>query len=233
MKSYRAVPDSILAGVEGCWRNSFELLRGADLLLHGGRFPPALSLAVLALEEIGKMVHIDSLVFAKEGDERDEAFQRVFRSHPRKLEALRGFPDFLAYLATFKPKWAEDHTYVQQLRSVEVEFHRQLANVKALLRLTVLSDLDQWKQRGFYTGLNPKGNAEAPSDAIDEVKARTVVAFSGMIVEGVDWIFAMNFERYRSFVLGARGAVSDEERLEMRRFLHDLLKLDGGEGGQP
>ncbi|HXF81420.1 MAG TPA: AbiV family abortive infection protein [bacterium] len=221
-----------MAGISNCRRNSFALLRGADILLRNGHFPAALSLAVLALEEIGKMMHIDSLVFAKAGDERDAAFQAAFRSHPKKLEAINGFPYFLAYLATFKPKWAEDNVYVQQLRSVEIAFREQLTNVMKLLGLRSLSDFDGWKQRGFYTSLNPNGVTEGPSDAIDDAKARPVVAFSGLVVESMDWIFELNFERYKAFVLQARGVVSDEKLLEIRRFLQDWLMIDAKNSNQ-
>lgn len=47
-----------------------SLARSAERLLNEGDHALALSVAVLALEEIGKALLIDGLIFAKAGDEK-------------------------------------------------------------------------------------------------------------------------------------------------------------------
>lgn len=61
-------------------------------LQHMCALGPALSLAVLALEELAKLHAIDGLLFAKKDDHKVEIFKKSLRSHSENLLFWNGWP---------------------------------------------------------------------------------------------------------------------------------------------
>jgi AbiV family abortive infection protein len=72
----------------------------ASALANLNHTAQATSLAVLALEEVGKMKLLDGLLFARTGDERYKKYKQSHLNHRTKLDALELYPLFLHYLTT-------------------------------------------------------------------------------------------------------------------------------------
>ena len=99
-RRYRNNLDFVEAGLCACWRNANELVAASKNLIDRGQHAPALSLSVLALEELGKMCAIDGLVFARSNDDKAQRFDKSLRGHDVKLAALQLLPLFISALLT-------------------------------------------------------------------------------------------------------------------------------------
>jgi AbiV family abortive infection protein len=115
--------------------------------LHG----PATSLAVLALEEVGKMILLDGLLFAKTGDERHEHFTKGHLAHRSKLRSLEIYPVFLVYLRTMDPRRAEC-AFRQATVVALTDLKKKRERIGDVFGAKFpLMDLDALKQKGFYS----------------------------------------------------------------------------------
>jgi AbiV family abortive infection protein len=54
-RTYRSALDMVHSGYLACWRNASDLVKASKLLIDANLHAPALSLAILALEELGKL----------------------------------------------------------------------------------------------------------------------------------------------------------------------------------
>src|SRR6266851_5564071 len=73
-RKYRNSLEFIERGFQACWHNAQDLVLASKKLIDGELHAPALSLAVLALEELAKLCAIDGLLFARHDDHKSEAF---------------------------------------------------------------------------------------------------------------------------------------------------------------
>ena len=64
-----------------------DLVNVADELLKIGAIGQSTAIATIALEECGKAFLLDSLLFAKPRDGREQGFRKESLSHKRKLHA--------------------------------------------------------------------------------------------------------------------------------------------------
>jgi AbiV family abortive infection protein len=141
----------IAEGMNAAAKNARRLSEDAAILLAAGRFPTAGSVAVLAIEEAGKVSILRALALAASDAEAAEAW-KDYRSHTRKNVAWL-LPELAAAgarkLDDLRPLFDEtsDHPFV----------------------------LDQIKQLGFYTDCLGKAHWAIPSDTIDEGLARILV----------------------------------------------------------
>jgi len=141
----------IAAGMNAAAKNARRLSEDAATLLAAGRFPTAASIAILAIEEAGKISILRTLALATSDAEAAEAW-KDYRSHTRKNVAWL-LPQLVAAdarkLDDLRPLFDEtsDHPFV----------------------------LDQIKQLGFYTDCLGKAHWAIPSDIIDEGLARMLV----------------------------------------------------------
>lgn len=148
----------IAAGMNAAASNAKRLLGDAKILLKSNRFPTAASLAVLAIEEAGKVSILRGLSVAKDAKEIRSRW-RDYRSHTKKNVAWI-LPDLVAQgarsLDALKPIFHEesDHPYV----------------------------LEQVKQLGFYTDCLGKAHWSIPDEVIDEQLARMLVATAEIFV---------------------------------------------------
>src|SRR6266566_7629149 len=102
-RRYRNSLDFVAGGFRACWRNANDLLAASKNLIEQGLHAPGLSLAVLALEEIGKMCAIDGLLFAQSDDHKAQRFGKSQRDHDTKLAALSILPLFISNLSHVDP----------------------------------------------------------------------------------------------------------------------------------
>src|SRR5438105_12087331 len=99
-RPYRNNLEFVEEGFSACWKNSTDLVNAAKVLLDSGFHGHALSLSVLALEELGKLFCIDGLLFARGEDHKGEAYVKSLKSHSLKLSALSLLPLLLQRIAS-------------------------------------------------------------------------------------------------------------------------------------
>lgn len=151
-------PAEIATGMNAAAANARRLYEDAKLLLGKSRFPAALSLAVLSIEESGKIPILRSLALARDQKELSETW-REYRSHTRK-NTLWLLPQMFAQgarrLGDFRPLVEEgvEHPFL----------------------------LDNLKQLGFYTDCLGKRHWAIPHEVIDEDLARQIVRIAEFLL---------------------------------------------------
>lgn len=156
LHSYRGMlsPAQVAAGMNAAQQNARRLARDAATLLEGGSFATAASLAILSIEEAGKVSILRTLALAKSDKEAAETWNG-YRSHTRKNVAWL-LPQLAAEgarkLDDFRPLFDNDaeHPFI----------------------------LDQLKQVGFYTDCLGSAHWSIPSEVIDESLARMLFGIS-------------------------------------------------------
>jgi AbiV family abortive infection protein len=143
--------DQVAAGINAAMQNAKRLAEDASLLFEAGRFPSSASLAILSIEESGKVSILRSLALAKTDEDIADAW-RDYRSHTKKNVSWL-LPKLMEQgarkLDDFKTLFEEssDHPYV----------------------------LDQLKQIGFYTDCLDRAHWSMPQEVIDESLAKMLV----------------------------------------------------------
>ncbi|MDA8125568.1 MAG: AbiV family abortive infection protein [Deltaproteobacteria bacterium] len=151
--------DQIAEGINAAKKNAKRLFEDANLLLEAGRFPSAAALAILSIEEAGKVSILRELALAKTTGDVNEAWNH-YRSHTKK-NATWLLPQFAQQgarkLEDFKALFDEssDHPYI----------------------------LDQVKQIAFYTDCLGKAHWSLPQDVIDESLAKTLTQIASIFAK--------------------------------------------------
>lgn len=148
----------IAEGMNAAVANAAHLFRDAELLLSHGSFATALSLAILAIEEAGKITILRGMALANTTEEVLKSW-RAYRSHRQKNVAWM-FHSIVAQggrqLDDFRPMFDESSD------------HPALA--------------DQIKQVGLYTDCLGKRHWSVPEEVINEQLARSFVASAEAIL---------------------------------------------------
>lgn len=221
---YRSPVEIIAEGVEACWLNALDLQSAAEHLKDRGQHAIALSLCVLALEEVGKIYLLDGLLFARPGDERSKLFERGFRSHEKKLLLLNMFPILLLYFSRFNPHFRSEPELQQKLdTTVQLYKEERQALAPWLGSESSLTALDMWKQHGFYTHFNETGRVVRPTEITEEFSA-AVFRFTSRIVDGVNFVLKDGIKSYKEWVLSQRENMSFEEVLRIRGIVQQILE---------
>jgi AbiV family abortive infection protein len=151
-------PSQIAEGMNAAAANAKRLQEDAKTLLDAKRYPTALSLAVLSIEESGKLSILRGLALARDQDDLKQAW-REYRSHTRK-NVMWLFLDLFKHgarrLGDFRSLFAEDseHAHI----------------------------LDNVKQLGFYTDCLGKAHWSLPVDVIDADLSRAVVEIAKLLL---------------------------------------------------
>lgn len=156
LDSYRGQlsPEQITEGMNVARRNALRLLEDAKILLNSGRYPTALSLAILSIEESGKATILRGLAIAK-GDASLKNSWKKYRTHTAKNVAW-----ILPQLAADGAKTLDDLSPIYDRNSS----HPYM--------------LDQLKQVGFYTDCLGEAHWSEPSDVIEEDLANLMVSIA-------------------------------------------------------
>jgi AbiV family abortive infection protein len=159
LKQYRGrlTPSEIATGMNAAARNARRLLSDAELLLSKERYPLAASIAILAIEEAGKISILRGLSTAPDDATVKESW-RAYRSHQAKNVAWI-IADLASKGATtlrdLKPIYDgnSDHPFL----------------------------LDALKQIGFYTDCCGDRHWSEPHEIIDDAFARTIVMTASIL----------------------------------------------------
>lgn len=155
----RLTPTQISEGMNAASENANRLVADAFVLLGARRLPSALALAILAIEEAGKVSILRRLAVAMSDAEYAGAWKE-YRSHTSK-NAMWAFPSLFAagarMLEDFRPLFSPDaeHPYI----------------------------LDQLKQVALYTDCLGEAHWSIPHEVIDESLARSVADIAKVLVD--------------------------------------------------
>lgn len=141
----------VAEGIRAADANAVRLAKDAKLLVEAGSFPTAASVAILAIEEAGK-VSILRLISLARSEAEANAGWKEYRSHTRKNVA-----------------WL--------LPQLAAQGARQLDDLRPLFKEGAEHPylLDQLKQLGFYTDCLGKAHWSLPADAISKELAESLV----------------------------------------------------------
>jgi AbiV family abortive infection protein len=217
-------PEQIAEGMNAAIKNAVRLAEDANLLLERERFPSAASLAILAIEEAGKVPILRMLALSKDDKEIAKCW-REYRSHTKKNVAWL-LPQLVSEgarcLEDFRPLYAEDaeHPFL----------------------------LDQVKQISFYTDCLGEAHWSIPHDVIDESIARMLVQFARIFSKRSRDVTPKEIELWvkhmepvwRRDIDGMKRAVMDwhEDMRELGLASYDYSEVEdfiygAGEGGFP
>ena len=155
----RLSPELIAEGMNAASGNAARLVEDADLLLGRERFPSAASLAILAIEEAGKIPIMRMMSVVQDDPKALKECWRNYRPHTKKNVSWQ-LPQLVTEgaprLEDFYPLFDEDadHPF----------------------------SIDHVKQIGFYTDCLGNANWSSPPDAIDKDLADTLVQIARLLV---------------------------------------------------
>lgn len=150
-------PSQIAIGMNAAGRNARRLADDAKLLLENGRFPTAVSIAALSVEEAGKVSVLRGLALAPDQAVRKRAWKH-YRSHRSK-----------------NPAWILPDLVAKGARSLDaLRLAADATGTHTLL-------LDQVKQLGLYTDCLGPRNWTEPKTVIDEALAKQLVSIAGLL----------------------------------------------------
>jgi AbiV family abortive infection protein len=152
----RLTPAQIAEGINAARRTARQLAADARLLFDHGRFATAASVAILAIEEAGKVSILRGFSIAK--DDELKTGWKHYRSHTEK-NRMTAVLDYIRQganrLADFRGMFAKDAEHTQLFENV--------------------------KQLGFYSDCLGNVNWSEPSNVVDEPLSRFLV----MLAEAV------------------------------------------------
>jgi len=222
--TYENPIEFIADGVEACWLNAVDLVESAKQMKEQGRNGLAVSLCVLALEEIGKLYMVDGLLFAKPGDERSDLYEKGFLSHAFKLKVLDLFPIMLQYLWAFDPRYLCEERFRVTLAIVVDQYkHDRMALAPWLGTACDLVQLNRWKQKGFYVHVDEKNLLVRPSE-VDEKLAATLLQLAIRIVDAVNFVMKENIGQYRERMGELRQKLTDAQQDEIRKQAQRIVE---------
>lgn len=151
-------PAAVAQGINAANSNARRLVKDAKLLLEAHRYPTAAAMAILAIEESGKISILRGLCVAHDSKELTREW-RNYRSHTKK-NASWILPQLLAAGA-------------RQLEDMRPMFDERSDHPDVL---------DQLKQLAFYTDCLGKGHWSEPSTAIQSGLARALVKTAEILI---------------------------------------------------
>lgn len=217
-RKYRNSLDFVESGFRACWSNAQDLVVASQKLIDSGLHAPALSLAVLALEELAKLSAIDGLLFARHDDHKAATFTKSGRSHSAKLTVLELFPLLLGNLSRTDPRYGKEQKYNLAL-AISLRQLKENGNaVMARLQEAGFLGLDSWKQQGFYVSALDR-RFIAPCDAIEPSFAKAVHHLAWRATTTLDFVLkGGNLERYIENARSVRAALTEEQHQELERL---------------
>jgi AbiV family abortive infection protein len=159
LKQYTGPLDAkqIAEGMRAAIKNAQRLFRDAETLVGLGRYPTATALAILCLEETGKVRLLRSFAWSRDEDDLDGHW-RDFRKHTAKtVDAARwAFPGNLVEIAA---EWRARGTPMTQefLERASRRLASNLANSKHLPHR-----FEKAKQLAFYVDCLTDGDTAGP-----------------------------------------------------------------------
>jgi AbiV family abortive infection protein len=224
-RNYRSDLDFVASGFRACWQNAKDLLTASQRLMDGGLPAPALSLSVLALEELGKLIAIDGLLYATQDDYKSERFDKSLTRHKPKLTDIAVLRHLLRSLARADPRYGKEEQFGDALRYAFRDLKGAENAVLREMKDRSLLGLDRLKQRGFYAEIAGKeARFITPSGAISPSLATAVHHLAWRAVTTLDFVLkGGNLERYLDRARSVRAALTEKQHQEFERQARELI----------
>jgi AbiV family abortive infection protein len=217
-RKYRNKLEFVEDAFRACCINANDLVASAKLLLDNGYHGLALSVSVLALEELGKLFCIDGLLFARSDDHKAEAYVKALKSHTTKLSSLTLLPYLLGNIAGVDPRIKSEATFAQAV-VIAIKDLQERGNVLfLLLPNSSFHDLDNLKQQGFYA--QPYNNVfKSPRCAINKDTSEVVYSLAWRATTTLDFLLKDgNLNRYIEAARLVRGKMTEEQHQWVERM---------------
>jgi AbiV family abortive infection protein len=182
LKLYRGrlTPTQAADGINCANVNAKRLADDAESLFERGSFATAASLAILAIEETGKVSIIRSILTAEGEDELREEWKR-YRRHTEKNQALLVFDLFNAG--------------ARKLSDFAAIFHDETESARRTF--------DVVKQLGFYTDCcGDKGRWAAPTEVVDRDFASLLLRMAQAVTKGKRSVSTREMELWAQHMKG-------------------------------
>lgn len=230
-RAYRNGVALVFQGMSCAISQAASLQRSAQSLLDRRDHALALSVAVLSLEEVGKAILIDGLLFAKSKDEKATAFDKGYRRHTEKLRAVEVFPQFVEKQALADPRSEQSPSeYAKQISSALHKFRQTRTTLGPMLAGgDSLESLDDLKQKGFYTALKAGATFVLPSQAIAPELAAAVVELGSACVKSLDFLFLNGTGAFEEFVSQIRGEMTETDHQALESHFEEIYRKSSSE----
>lgn len=155
--------EKIVDGMNAAASNARRLLDDASILFELKRFPSSTSLAILSIEEAGKISILRGLALAKEGSDVKSAWQS-YRSHTKKNAAW-------TFLDAFKNGGRKLTDFAELYDNESNHPHT----------------LDHLKQISFYTDCLGKAHWSIPEKVVTESIAKVIIESASPLIPKSDY----------------------------------------------
>lgn len=187
----------MLGAFSKAYESAISNYDAAVALAESGRHAQATSIAIAALEEIGKMMLIDDLLFARTGGKR---YQRHYKdgqlAHHVKLDALELYPHFLNSLTTADPR-RNEMGYKHMMATVCSHFVTKRQKLADLVREDfVFLHLGALKQQGLCSHEADRA-VRANRDAVDLEVSKATLALAGCMADTLRLVLGPFLAHYR------------------------------------
>ena len=195
-----------------CIKNAYKLSEAAKLLKNNGLTGPAISLLVLACEEVGKGIHYRSFAEGysttdiKKMGETYVFSQNILYNHKiKQLDAIS--PYMIRLLDDLMQRRGEEIEKISENVKVEdlvagkidPEITKKLIdlvdsdpkfNEKSKKLKDIFDNMEVLKERGFYVGIK-KGEVQTPEDLTAEEYNRLLRIFDDLVVSYSDRVLGI------------------------------------------
>lgn len=220
-RRYRNALPNVEQGFRACWQNAQDLVKASDQLLAVELYGPALALAVLALEELAKLMAIDGLLFARPNDGKADLYKLAAKSHSAKLSIFEMFPFLLGNLAHSDPRYGTERFNLAVAASIK-QLQSDGNDVMAEMNAGAFKKLDEWKQWGFYTACTDSGFVP-PRSSVPPTLARKVRQLAWRATTTLDFLLkAGNLGRYIEQARSIRDKLSEDQHRQMEESAQKL-----------
>lgn len=191
----------IAEGMRLALQNAARLAEDADSLLEAGRVPSAVALAILSIEESGKVSILRQMAIAEDEKEWLQLW-KAYRSHTKK--------NILWIIGDLVQKGARSLDELRQLVDAESD-HPDI--------------LDQLKQICIYTDCFAKAKWSSPEDVEVGTLAPYLVKMA-KILGSPKAVTTEEIELWRKHLLPVKAAPMEAQKLAVSAWFHEM-KLHG------
>jgi AbiV family abortive infection protein len=189
--------ESIVSAFSKAYESAVSNFDAAVALAEIGRSALAASIAIAALEEVGKMMLLDDVLFARRDSQRDQRIKGGRRARHVRLDALELYPQFLQRLTSDDPRHDEPG-YKRMMAIASMRYDTMRQKLAELVGPGfVFRRLDSVKQQGLYSH-QAGGTVKVNRDAVDLEVATAILELVRCITDTLPLVLGPSFEHYRN-----------------------------------
>jgi AbiV family abortive infection protein len=224
-RQYGKSLEFVRSGFVACLQNAKDLVAASKVLMETGYHAPALSLSVLALEEIGKLIAIDGLLVAQADSGRAAKAAKAGHSHVVKLQALAVVDRMVAKTSLVDPRNNVEGAYATALAVILQQLEAAKHAVLNLLPDRDFQLLNRMKQQGFYIG-NDQDKFICPRDVIDSAVSKAVYNFAWAAAGAMATVLSGdNLERYFNMAASIRSKSTEQSHQDDEAIGKQFIEL--------